>query len=155
MGAALARLGASELVAPDGWGERRSTDPARGMSFPARAAERLCGIHGVATLDGFGIHAAMLAAACGLMAYLDHVGRGKLPLLLPPVARLGEAHLAMDEATRASLEILRSASGGRAGSLVEAVDRCVRRGARLLAEDLGALDRSRRIEERLDLVGGW
>jgi DNA mismatch repair protein MutS len=65
--------------------------------------ERLCGIHGVATLDGFGTFTrAMLAAACGLIAYLDHVGRGKLPLLLPPVARSGEAHLAMDEATRAS-----------------------------------------------------
>ena len=26
----------------------------------------------------------MLAAAAGLVAYLDHVGRGSLPLLLPP-----------------------------------------------------------------------
>jgi hypothetical protein len=33
----------------------------------------------------------MLAAAGGLIAYLDHVGRGKLPLLLPPVARAGSA----------------------------------------------------------------
>ena len=55
----------------------------------------------------------MLAAAGGLIAYLDHVGRGTLPLLLPPVARDGGAHLAMDEATRASLEILeRAAAAG-------------------------------------------
>jgi DNA mismatch repair protein MutS len=118
-------------------------------------AERLCGIHGVATLDGFGTFTRpMLAAACGLLAYLDHVGRGKLPLLLPPVARHGEAHMAMDEATRASLEILRSSTGGRSGSLIEAVDRCVTgAGARQLAEDLSAplLDRAV-IEERLELV---
>ena len=50
----------------------------------------------------------MLAAAGGLVAYLDHVGRGTLPLLLPPVARSGDGHLAMDEATRASLEVLAS-----------------------------------------------
>jgi DNA mismatch repair protein MutS len=47
------------------------------------------------------------------------------------VARLGDAHLAMDEATRASLEITASAQGGRKGSLVEAVDRCVTGRARV------------------------
>ena len=45
----------------------------------------------------------------------------------------------MDEATRASLEILEASGGGRKGSLVEAVDRCVTGpGARQLAEDLSA-----------------
>ncbi|MDE1916961.1 MAG: DNA mismatch repair protein MutS [Sphingomonadales bacterium] len=158
MGAALARLGASELVAPGGWAQAPfEAIPREGHEFSSDGGEqRLCGIHNVATLDGFGqFSRAMLAAACGLIAYLDHVGRGKLPLLLPPVARLGEAHLAMDEATRASLEILGSAQGGRKGSLVEAVDRCVTgAGARLLAEDLSApLTRQEEIEARLDLVG--
>ncbi|WP_343613578.1 DNA mismatch repair protein MutS [Novosphingobium sp.] len=158
MGAALARLGASELVAPSGWAlapfETILREP---HEFSSDGGEqRLCGVHGVATLDGFGqFTRAMLSAACGLIAYLDHVGRGKLPLLLPPVARVGEAHLAMDEATRASLEILSSAQGGRKGSLVEAVDRCVTgAGARLLAEDLSApLTDAGVIEARLDLVG--
>jgi len=157
MGAALARLGASELVAPDAW-ESAPLDsiPRNPHEFSSDGGEqRLCGIHGVATLDGFGSFTrAMLAAACGLIAYLDHVGRGKLPLLLPPVARVGEAHLAMDEATRQSLEILASAQGGRRGSLIEAVDRCVTgAGARQLAEDLSAplLDAGQ-IEARLDLV---
>lgn len=142
LGAALARLGASELVAPEGW----DSAPAEAILRPLRefqgegGADRLCAVHGVATLDGFGSFTrAMLAAACGLIAYLDHVGRGRLPLLLPPVARTGEAHLAMDEATRTSLEILEASGGGRKGSLVEAVDRCVTgAGARQLAEDLGA-----------------
>ena len=97
----------------------------------------------------------MLAAAGGLIAYLDHVGRGTLPLLLPPVAREARRGImAMDEATRASLEILRRQGGGRAGSLLDAIDRCVTgAGARLLAEDLSAplTDRAA-IDARLELV---
>src|SRR5690606_5943387 len=87
---------------------------------------RLKSMHGVATLDAFGdFSRAMLGAAGGLLAYLDHVGRGTLPFLLPPVARSGAERLAMDEATRASLEILASQQGGRTGSLIAAIDRCV------------------------------
>ena len=157
LAAALARVGASELVAADGWDQA----PPGAMPRPARefqsegGAARLCAIHGVATLDGFGSFTrAMLAAAGGLIAYLDHVGRGRLPLLLPPLARAGDGHLAMDEATRGSLEILEASTGGRRGSLVEAVDRCVTGpGARLLAEDLSApLTDAPAIGARLALV---
>jgi DNA mismatch repair protein MutS len=157
IGAALARLGASELVAPEGW----ELLPMGAIARPAHefksdgGTARLCVIHGVATLDGFGTFTrAMLAAACGLIAYLDHVGRGRLPLLLPPVARTGEAHLQMDEATRASLEVVEASTGGRKGSLVEAVDRCVTgAGARQLADDLSApLTDAAAIDARLQLV---
>ncbi len=157
MGAALARIGASELVAPEGWDLPVDAIPRPSRDFASDNGEaRLKAVHGVATLDGFGgFSRAMLSAAGGLVAYLDHVGRGKLPLLLPPEARGSEATLAMDEATRASLEILEAAQGGRKGSLIDAIDRCVTgAGARQLAEDLSAplLDR-RAIAERLDLVG--
>ncbi|MBU6268416.1 MAG: DNA mismatch repair protein MutS [Sphingomonadales bacterium] len=142
MGAALARLGASETVAPEGWDSAPfDSIPRPGRDFSSDQGEsRLGAVHGVATLDGFGSFSrAMLAAAGGLIAYLDHVGRGTLPLLLPPVARASDAHLAMDEATRASLEVLQSSQGGRKGSLIECVDRCVTgAGARQLAEDLSA-----------------
>ena len=142
LGAALARLGASETVVAEGGSEALSEAIQRpGRDFSSEQGEaRLKALHGVATLDGFGSFTrAMLAAAGGLIAYLDHVGRGKLPLLLPPAARSGDAHLAMDEATRASLEILSSSQGGRRGSLIEAVDRCVTgAGARQLADDLSA-----------------
>jgi len=65
-----------------------------------------------------------------------------------------ESALAMDEATRASLEILSSPSGGRQGSLIAAIDRCVTgAGARLLAEDLSApLTDAAAINARLELV---
>ncbi|MBH0111573.1 DNA mismatch repair protein MutS [Novosphingobium sp. YJ-S2-02] len=157
LAAALARIGASELVVPEGWEAAPETAIARsGHEFSSDGgAERLQVIHGVATLDGFGSFTrAMLAAAGGLVAYLDHVGRGALPLLLPPEARAGDATLAMDEATRASLEILEAAQGGRKGSLIDAVDRCVTgAGARQLAEDLAApLTDRQAIAERLDLV---
>ncbi|HQQ09766.1 MAG TPA: DNA mismatch repair protein MutS, partial [Novosphingobium sp.] len=158
LGAALARLGASEIVAPEGW----ELTPPETIARPPRdfssdgGEARLKSVHGVATLDGFGqFDRAMLAAAGGLIAYLDHVGRGRLPLLLPPVAISGESRLAMDEATRASLEILSaSGGGGRRGSLIEAVDRCVTgAGSRLLADDLSApLTDAATIEARLALV---
>ncbi|MCR2834222.1 DNA mismatch repair protein MutS [Parerythrobacter lacustris] len=157
LGAALARLGASEIVVPEGWFEAPDAAFQRPRSdFASEAGERrLKTVHDVATLDAFGdFDRAMLAAAGGLIAYLDHVGRGNLPLLLPPVARSGERHLAMDEATRTSLEILVSQQGSRQGSLVAAIDRCsTGAGARLLAEDLSAplCDRDA-IAQRLQLV---
>ncbi len=161
LGAALARLSPSEVVVPEDWADGPDEAIYRPRSsFASDAgAERLKAVHGVATLDAFGAFTrAMLSAAGGLVAYLDHVGRGKLPLLLPPVLRESAAGMAMDAATRASLEILESTNGGgRAGSLIGAVDRCVTgAGSRLLAEDLSAplLDVAQ-IEARLALVQFW
>ncbi|KPF87886.1 DNA mismatch repair protein MutS [Novosphingobium sp. AAP93] len=155
--AALARLGATELVMAEECGfdlPEAGERPARAFDSQ-RGADRLMALHGVATLDGFGTFSrAMLAAAAGLIDYLEHVGRGSLPLLLPPVVREARAFLAMDEATRASLEILSASGGGRKGSLIEAIDRCVTSaGARLLAEDLAApLTDLAAIRARLELV---
>ncbi|WP_296721403.1 DNA mismatch repair protein MutS [Erythrobacter sp.] len=164
LGAALARITPSEVVVPEDWETEAlgATDEAilrpRSTFASDSGAERLKAVHGVATLDAFGeFTRAMLAAAAGLIAYLDHAGRGKLPLLLPPVLRAGAAGMAMDEATRASLEILESTTGARAGSLIGAVDRCITgAGSRLLAEDLSAplLDRAA-IEARLAMVQFW
>ncbi|MXO70886.1 DNA mismatch repair protein MutS [Altererythrobacter buctensis] len=157
LGAALARLGPSELVCPEDWADAPlDAIPRPRSDFGSDAGEaRLKAVHGVATLDAWGqFSRAMLAAAGGLIAYLDHAGRGKLPLLLPPVARSNAGILAMDEATRASLEITQAQNGGRAGSLLAEVDRCVTgAGARLLAEDLSApLTDLVEITRRLDLV---
>ena len=160
LGAALARLGATEVVVPEGWehGPEDATFHAASAFGSDEGEARLKKLHEVATLDGFGTFSrAMCAAASGLIAYLDHVGRGNLPFLLPPVARAASAGMVMDEATRASLEILESAQGGRGGSLIAALDRCsTGAGSRLLAEDLSAplLDPAT-IEARLALVQFW
>ena len=152
--AELARLDAAELIAPE---------PVPGVEaeiwktgFDSLAAERrLKARFEVATLDGFGaFDRAALSAAGGLLSYLDEVARDSLPFLRPPVARGSGDHMMIDAATRESLELTRSASGTRAGSLLASADRTVTgAGARLLAADLGAplLDRVR-IEARLDLV---
>ena len=99
--AALARLGAREVVAPEDW-EAAPSDATRRDRAEFRSEDgeaRLKALHKVATLDAMGdFSRPMLAAAAGLIAYLDHAGRGNLPLLLPPVARSGAAQLAMDAA---------------------------------------------------------
>jgi DNA mismatch repair protein MutS len=158
--ASLARLGASEVVVPEGWDhgpEGAVTHPRNTFASDA-GAQRLKSLHGVSALDGFGeFSRAMLAAAGGLIAYLDHVGRGELPFLLPPTAREQALGMAMDEATRNSLEILEASGGGRTGSLVATIDRCsTGAGSRLLAEDLSApLLSQTAIENRLTLVQFW
>ena len=63
--------------------------------------------------------------------------------------------MAIDAATRESLELTATAAGQRKGSLLDAVDRTVTgAGARLLGGDIGAplMDRAA-VEARLDLVG--
>ena len=155
--AELARLGAAEIVAPEGWDAAPSdaTLSARGDFSSIEAERMLKRQFGVATLDGFGsFERAELAAAAGLLAYLDTAGQGAPPFLQPPHRRLVSDHMLIDAATRASLELTQSARGGRKGSLLESVDRTVTgAGARLLAADIGApLTDCLAIEARLDLV---
>ena len=155
--AALSRLGAREVVTPEDWAMAPddATPRPAGDFASERGRQRLQDLHGVATLDAFGdFTRAMLAAAGGLLAYLEHTGRGTIPFLLPPTVTASDAVTAIDAASRASLEITATQSGERAGSLLGTVDRCVTSaGARLLAEDLSApLARKAQIEARLALV---
>ncbi|CAN5359917.1 DNA mismatch repair protein MutS [soil metagenome] len=155
--AEVARLDATEVVARPVTAERvEGAIPFDAADFQSdRAEARLKAQFGVATLDGFGAFGrAELSALGGLIAYLDHVGRGTIPFLQPPVRTTADAHLAIDPATRESLEITQTQSGSRAGSLLATVDRTVTAaGARMLAEDLAApLVGTGGIGERLDLV---
>ncbi|RDS78503.1 DNA mismatch repair protein MutS [Alteriqipengyuania lutimaris] len=157
LSAALSRLGASEIVAPEDWAmapDEATLRPASDFASE-RGRKRLQDLHGVSTLDAFGdFSRAMLAAAGGLLAYLEHAGRGAMPFLLPPTVNASDALMAIDEASRTSLEITATQAGARAGSLLGTVDRCVTSaGARLLAEDLSApLARKPAIDGRLALV---
>jgi len=156
--AELARLAAAEIVACEPLDGVPSAQIRR-PGFDSIAAERrLKERFEVATLDGFGrFDRAALAAAGGLLFYLEEVARESLPFLRPPVALASGDHMMIDAATRESLELTVAAGGGRAGSLLGSVDRTVTgAGARLLAADLGAplLDRTR-IDARLDLVAAF
>ncbi|OAN66094.1 DNA mismatch repair protein MutS [Sphingomonas sp. TDK1] len=157
LGAELARLNPAETIACD------ATDFAELMTalrpkidFDSAGGEaRLKRLFGVATLDGFGqFSRAGLAAAGGLVAYLEHTAKGSLPFLRPPRVSRAEAAMAIDAATRESLELTVSSAGARKGSLLDAVDRTVTgAGARLLGADIAAplMDRAA-IDARLDLV---
>ena len=152
----LARLAPAELIAPEGWDGAAFTARPRGDFDSARGEAALKAQFGVASLDGFGAFSrAELAAAGALLAYLGVAGQGRLPLLQPPAAEPAAGCMAIDAATRASLELARAAGGGRPGSLLDCIDLTVTgAGARLLAGDLAApLTDTAAIGARLDLVG--
>ena len=155
--AELARLGAAEVIASEGgMGADRATTLRPRADFDSGQGEaRLLRLYGVATLDGFGqFGRAALSAAGGLVAYLDHTAKGALPFLRPPRAARTAEVMAIDAATRESLELTCTVGGTRKGSLLDAVDRTVTgAGARMLGGDVGAplMDRAA-IEARLDLV---
>ncbi|KPF76621.1 DNA mismatch repair protein MutS [alpha proteobacterium AAP81b] len=155
LAAELARLAPAELIAPDGWkGVPATARPSLDFA-EARGEARLKARFGVATLDGFGnFTKAEIAAAGALLAYVEATAKGAVPLLAPPAPELPGSSMAIDAATRASLEIARGPGGGRAGSLEAAIDRTVTAaGARLLGADLGApLTDAAAINARLDLV---
>lgn len=155
--AELSRLAAAEIIVPEGWKEAPTNAwPAPREGFDSVSAEaRLKRLFGVATLDGYGSFSrAELAAAGGLIAYLERAGQGALPFLQPPQRRTVADHMLIDAASRESLELSQTASGSRRGSLLDSVDRTVTgAGARLLAADITApLADKAVIDTRLDLV---
>jgi DNA mismatch repair protein MutS len=163
----LASLRPSEILVPDrllGEGAIGAALSAAGAAIqpmagavaePAASQARLRRLYGVETLDGFGPLDGAEVAALGLIAaHLEVTQGGRLPALRAP-RRISESEaMAIDPATRASLEIDRALSGGREGSLLAAIDRTVTApGARLLSARLaGPLLSVERIEERLDAV---
>ena len=154
--AELARLSPSELVVPEGFSGAAETITRPRSDFDSVAGERLLKQHfALTTLEAIGgLSRPELAAAGGLIAYLAHVGQGKMPFLKLPLRREVREHLLIDQATRDSLEINTASKGGRTGSLLAEVDRTITgAGARQLAADLAAplMDRSK-IEARLALV---
>ena len=152
--AELARLSPAETIAESAVPEVRTSAGKGG--FDSAAGERaLKSRFGLATLDGLGSPPrAELAAAGGLLAYLDATQKGAGILLDVPRRVSRAAHMAIDAATRDSLELTRSSSGGVPGSLLGEIDRCqTAAGRRLLCEDIAAplTDRAA-IEQRLALV---
>jgi DNA mismatch repair protein MutS len=130
--------------------------PRPGARSDPKLGERLMKTaYGVSTLDGFGTFSRAELIACGLLFdYLALTQAGSAARLDPPLRSAPEAFLAIDPATRSSLEIERSSRGQRQGSLVASVDRTVTAaGARLLAARIGRPSRNAaEITRRLDAV---
>ncbi|WP_424833845.1 DNA mismatch repair protein MutS [Ruegeria sp.] len=161
----LARLAPSELIVADG-SQQSLLDPVRDLgisltpvgraSFDSTAAEkRICTLFGVGALDAFGSFGRAEVSAMGaLIDYLEITQKGKLPLLQTPLKESEDRVVQIDAATRRNLELTRSLSGGRAGSLLSVVDRTVTPGgARLLEQRLSSPSRNLEvIHARLDAV---
>ena len=106
----------------------------------ATAEDRLCRFFDVATLDGFGGFTRVeLSAAAALVAYLGKTQLAARPALKRPERIVAGSLMQIDPATRTSLELTRTTSGKRQGSLLSTIDRTVTGpGARLLARRLAA-----------------
>jgi DNA mismatch repair protein MutS len=164
----LGAFGPKEIVAPEGfpWSAAFRRDragtavltTAEPFAFSPPAARDLLKRHfGVGSLDGFGLRDrdAAVAAAGGLLAYLQETLKSGLEHVDAVVVHEPARHLLLDPATRRNLEIDRSLrAGGRAGTLLDAVDATVTAaGGRLLRRWLLAplLDAAA-ITRRLDAV---
>ena len=122
----------------------------------ATAERRLAAFFAVATTASFGAFSRVeLAAAAAAVTYVERTQLGKRPPLSPPAREAAGATLAIDQATRSNLEIARTLTGERRGSLLAAIDRTVTAaGARALAQRLAApLTDPAVIAQRLDAVG--
>ncbi len=167
LAAEIARLEPSELVASQAVFEESAfgrlvadlgvpaTPFAREAGDGAAAAMRVCEFYGVETLDGFGAFTrAEIAAAALALAYVKRTQFEARPALSPPARRARGASLEIDPATRVNLELTRTLSGAREGSLLAAIDLTVTpAGARLMAERLASpLTDPAAIHERLDAL---
>ncbi|MGE4372103.1 MAG: DNA mismatch repair protein MutS [Xanthobacter sp.] len=101
----------------------------------AGAERRLADFYGVAALDAFGAFSRVeLIAAAAIISYVERTQLGARPALRRPVKEAAGDIMVIDAGTRANLELVRTTSGERKGSLLAAVDRTVTAaGARLLA----------------------
>jgi DNA mismatch repair protein MutS len=124
--------------------------------FDSSTAERrLCDYFAVATMDGLSAMSRLEAtAAAAAVTYIDRTQVGKRPPLSPPAREAAGTTMAIDPATRANLELTRTLSGERRGSLLDAIDCTVTSaGSRLLAQRLSApLTDSAAIARRLDAI---
>jgi DNA mismatch repair protein MutS len=170
LAAAIARLDPAEIALPEALLDEpdlatlfkdigRPLAPlGRDMTDAASAERRLTDAFGVSTLVGFGnfSRAEIQAAATGV-SYVVRTQRGARPPLSAPQRAGAGAFLDIDAATRANLELTRTLSGERAGSLLHAIDRTVTAGGgRLLAERLASpLTDSAAIHARLDSVAAF
>jgi DNA mismatch repair protein MutS len=164
--AELARLEPGEIIVSDAlYGDHEVapllrtlpvTPLGRDVFDGATAERRLASYFAVATTDAFGALSRLeLTAAAACITYVERTQIGKRPPLSPPTREPAGATLAIDAATRANLELMRTQSGERRGSLVASIDRTVTvAGARLLSQRLAApLTDPAAIGRRLDAVG--
>lgn len=141
-----------EILAP--WRARLVPQP-NGRFDSDNAKKRILDIYNVGDIAGFGdFSRAEIAALGALLDYAELTQKTDLKHFARP-QKSGAAQVAIDAATRRNLELIRTLSGERRGSLLDAIDRTeTGAGARLLAARLTApLTDAGAIASRLDAVG--
>ncbi len=150
LGPELARLTPREVIVVDGSepdyaalvsDSGASLTTLGGAAFDSTAGEkRLTALFKVGSLDAFGsFERAQVSAMSAVAEYLEITQKGNLPLVRPPVIEGQASAMQIDAATRRSLELTHGTGGGRAGSLLSAVDRTLTAGgARLLERRLSS-----------------
>ncbi|CAO3445693.1 DNA mismatch repair protein MutS [Azospirillum largimobile] len=167
LGAALGRLDPQEVLISEKlsqtpelfelWGEWKSrlTVQPTPRFDSENGKQRLLTQYGVGTLDAFGSFTrAEVAAAGALVGYVELTQKGRVPRLSSP-RRVGPgAVMEIDASTARNLELTRTLTGERRGSLLATIDRTVTgAGARLLCAHLAApLTDPAAIGRRLDMV---
>ncbi len=167
LAAAMARLDPTEILIADRLLARpdlfeffaeykKRLSPLPSARFDSdNARKRLTGFLGTATLDAFGAFTrAEVAAAGAVLDYVELTQQGKIPRLSAPRQVVDGALMEIDAATRRNLELIRSLTGERQGSLLATIDRSLTgAGGRLLGDWLSApLTDVAEILARLDLV---
>ncbi|RUT30190.1 DNA mismatch repair protein MutS [Arsenicitalea aurantiaca] len=119
-----------------------------------KAAERIGAVFPLAEVDPTAFSRAGRAALGALLAYVGESQKGAPVALRAPAAERVAAHMAIDLATRNSLELLTTQRGEVRGSLLGEIDCCVTPpGSRLLARRLAApLAQPDPVNARLDMV---
>ena len=150
--AALARIEPGELLVPERLINRAECSEAfsdfadvitllpDARFDSAVARKRLEVIFEVKALDSFGdYHRAEISAAGAVVVYVELTQKGKLPRLQRPRRLGGGETMEIDAATRRNLELVKTMSGAREGSLLSIIDRTVTGpGGRLLAARIAA-----------------
>jgi DNA mismatch repair protein MutS len=163
----LAVLRPREIVAPEGFADPEAlvqelrlearVTRADGWTFDhASARQTLIDQLRTQSLQGFGLegHTAAIAAAGALVHYLRDTQKADLAHVREVAFRAGADCLVVDPTTLKNLEVLEATEGGRAGSLLQEIDRSMTpMGGRLMrAWLLRPLVSLERIHDRLDAV---
>jgi len=166
----LARIDPAELLLPErlfadagtrsgleqALGDRTMISPLADSFFESAVAEeRLADAFLVKSVDAFGsFNRQELSASAAILAYVEKTQIARRPPISPPRRISSNATMQIDPATRINLELFRTLSGQRSGSLVATIDKTVTAaGSRLLTQRLASpLCDPAVIHRRLDSV---
>ncbi len=167
----LARLQAKEILLPESWLNRShklfeqiqpyisQITPMVDSRFNFNSSQKqLFELYNVDTLAGLGQFSESCISAAGLLIdYVNITQKGILPKIMPLKNVETKNILEIDAATRRNLELTKTLSGDKKGSLLSLIDKTkTALGGRMLSEFLSnPITNIKRIDNRLDCIDYW